>query len=198
MAGYGKERRYPFPWKTCLRVLTGPQVFSTNDNQKNKSKEYIMARKSRKPDPNQINFFSSLDRTDDVQVPPEPTMQPINGNKIKLAISSAIKNSHFDREEICRQMSVLAGREVTVAMLNAYTSQSRTTHQVPSDLLAPMSIVLGSSILKVIANDAGCTIAERMEMQWARIGKFFLMQQQVRQEMEQEINALPLMRRVGQ
>ena len=152
----------------------------------------------KKHDPNQINFFNALDEgPKEIHVPAEPTRGPINANKIKLAISEAIKRSHFDREEICRQISELAGRPVTVAMLNAYTSQSRTTHQVPSDLLAPMSIVLGPSILKEIAEAAGCALAERREMQLARIGQFFMIQQQVRQEMEQEINNLPLMRRVG-
>ncbi|MBL4800893.1 MAG: hypothetical protein JKY45_03295 [Emcibacter sp.] len=156
-----------------------------------------MTRRKRKYDPNQINFFNALDATNDIHIPAEPGKAPINPNKIKLAISGAIKHSHFDRAEICRQISELAGREVTVAMLNAYTSQSRTTHQVPSDLLAPMSIVLGPSILKVIAEDAGCTLAERREMQLARIGQFFIMQQVAEQQIEQAINDLPLMRRAG-
>lgn len=156
-----------------------------------------MTRRNRKPDPNQINFFNTLDSTDHVQVPPEPSKAPINTNMIKLAISEAIKYSHFDRPEVCRQMSELAGREVTVAMLNAYTSQSRITHQVPSDLLIPMTIVLGPSILKVIAEASGCTLAERQEMQLARIGQFFLMQQKAEQQIEEAINDLPLMRGVG-
>lgn len=156
-----------------------------------------MTRKKRKHDPNQINFFDTLDGRQEIMVPDEPTTAPLNANKIKLAISEAIKHSHFDRAEICRQMSELAGREVTPAMLNAYTSQSRITHQVPSDLLAPMAIVLGPSILKVIAEDAGCTLAERREMQLARIGQFYMMHQQAEQQIEQAINDLPLMRRAG-
>jgi len=156
-----------------------------------------MTRRRKKPDPNQIDFFAALESKGDVYVPPEPARAPINANKIKMAISEAIKHSHFERTEICRQISEMAGREVTVAMLNAYTSQARTTHQVPSDLLAPMTIVLGPSILKVIAEDSGCTLAERREMQLARIGQFFVMHQRAEQQIEQAINDLPLMRRVG-
>ncbi len=154
-------------------------------------------RRKKKPDPNQINFFAALEGKDAVQVPPEPSHQPINANKIKMAISEAIKHSHFERAEICRQISVLAGREVTVAMLNAYTSQSRTTHQVHGDLLAPMTIVLGPSILKIIAEEAGCTLAERREMQLARIGQFYIMHQKAEQQIEEAINDLPLIRRAG-
>lgn len=156
-----------------------------------------MTRRRKKPDPNQIDFFAALESKGDVQVPPEPTRAPINANKIKLAISQAIKHSHFERAEICRQISELAGRTVTAAMLNAYTSQARTTHQVPSDLLAPMTIVLGPTILKVIAEDSGCTLAERREMQLARIGQFYIIHQKAGEQIEAAINDLPLMRRAG-
>ena len=158
-----------------------------------------MTRKKRKKyiDPNQINFFTTLEDSGEVHIPPEPATAPINANKIKLAIAKAIRHSHFDRREICRQISKLSGKSVTVAMLNAYTSQARATHHVPSDLLAPLTIVLGPSILKIIAEDAGCTLAERQDQQLARIGQFFMIQQQVRADMEQEINNLPLMRRAA-
>lgn len=153
--------------------------------------------RKRKTDPNQINFFNALEGRDEIHIPAEPSKAPINANKIKLAISEAIKHSHFDRPEICRQISELAGREVTLAMLNAYTSQSRTTHQVPSDLLAPVTIILGPSILKVIAEDSGCALAERREMQLARIGQFYMMHQKAQEQIEQAISDLPLMRRAA-
>jgi len=157
-----------------------------------------MTRKyKKKHDPNQIDFFNQLEAKGEVQVPSEPARAPINANKIKMAISEAIKHSPFERAEICRQISELAGREVTVAMLNAYTSQARTTHQVPSDLLAPMTIILGPSILKIIAEDSGCTLAERREMQLARIGQFYMIHQKAGEQIEAAINDLPLMRRVG-
>lgn len=178
--------------KTYLRdIMRTRRSFSTNNNNKIISGEKNMARR-KKVDPNQISFLNTLDGTPELRVPEKPSGKPINNNKIKIAVSQAIKNSPFEREEIAQQISELAGREVSKAMLDAYTSQSRTTHNVPSDLLAPMTIVLGPSILRVIAESAGCTLAEREDMQLARIGQYFITVQSVKQQMDKEIHELPI------
>ncbi|WP_321392749.1 hypothetical protein [Emcibacter sp.] len=140
-----------------------------------------------------MTFFTTLDDKP-IEVPAKPGKETINSNKIKLAIKEAIARSPFDREEICRQLSELADRDVSVAMLNAYTSQARTTHQLPSDLLAPITLILGPSVLQCIAESAGCRVAERDEIKLARIGHSFLMLQQLQRQVDEEISGLPLMR----
>ena len=151
-------------------------------------------RKKTTRNPNQMDFLSALEGGT-IEVPPEPSRKNINPNKIKIALSEAISRSHFDREEICRQVSELAGRNVSPAMLNAYTSQARTTHQLPSDLLAPLTIVLGPSVLQAIADCAGCHVAVRDEMKLARLGQHFLLHWQLQKQIEQDISELPLMAR---
>ncbi len=164
--------------------------FPGNDNKQPKDKN--MTRK-KNTHPGQMTFFTTLDDKP-IEVPAKPGKETINSNKIKLAIKEAIARSPFDREEICRQLSELADRDVSVAMLNAYTSQARTTHQLPSDLLAPITLILGPSVLQCIAESAGCRVAERDEIKLARIGHSFLMLQQLQRQVDEEISGLPLMR----
>ena len=97
----------------------------------------------KKNNPNQIDFFNQLTSSDEIKIPNEPT-GTMNSNLIKIALSEAIKKSCLERFEICKRISSLAGRKITVGMLNAYTSQSRTTHNIPCDLLIPITFVLGA------------------------------------------------------
>ena len=182
------------PLETCLRVVL-PTVnlqalFPGNDNKQTKEKKMALKKKVH---PGQMNFFTALEEKN-FEVPAKPGKETINPNKIKLALKEAIARSPFDREEICRQLSDLSGRTVSVAMLNAYTSQARSTHQLPSDLLAPVTLVLGPSVLQTIADSAGCRVAERDEIKLARIGRNFLLLQQLQRQVDKEISDLPLMR----
>lgn len=51
--------------------------------------------------------------------------------EIAAAMSAALKECPYDRIEVAARMSRMLGREVTVSMLNAWTSESHQLH-VPS------------------------------------------------------------------
>jgi hypothetical protein len=155
-----------------------------------------MTKRKKKTDPNQISFFKDLEGTEEITIPEKPKAK-MNPNKIKIALSEAVKNTHLTRIEICSMISDLAGREISVAMLNAYTSQARTTHNIPCDLLAPLTVVLGDSILKCISEEAGCTLATRPQMQMAKIGLMIITRDQMEQKINEEIQNLPLMRGIA-
>lgn len=50
--------------------------------------------------------------------------------RIARSISTALEESAFDRATIAERMSVYLNAEVTVNMLNAYTSQAREDHNI--------------------------------------------------------------------
>ena len=152
--------------------------------------------KRKKTNPNQIDFFNQLTSSDEIEIPNEPT-GTMNSNLIKIALSEAIKKSCFERFEICERISELAGRKITVAMMNAYTSQSRTTHNIPCDLLIPITFVLGASVLSIIADNAGCTLATRPQMQMAHIGQLFTVKTQIQEKLDKEIQNVTILKRVA-
>lgn len=53
------------------------------------------------------------------------------GAEVKAALVEDLQRSRFPRPQVAARMSVLVGQAVTVAMLDAWTAQSKGQHRMP-------------------------------------------------------------------
>ena len=85
----------------------------------------------------QASLFDMIEEIDPHKFA-EPNFQietkPLS-NRIKEAISEAMKNSGLKRYAIAGQMSELLAVEITESMLNSYTAESKECHRMPAEYI---------------------------------------------------------------
>ncbi len=152
-----------------------------------------------KSQPGQLDMLAGLDAEigKDIVVPVVPEKSPGTfdfDQRIRAALNEAIKNSVYSRAQIAEQVSILVGRNVSESTLNTFTGAGRP-NRLPADLLPALTMILGPSLLSMIASGAGCQIAERGEMQMARLGQLFLITNAAKKEQTRIIDETPLFRK---
>lgn len=81
---------------------------------------------------------------------PAPSIEPRSlsiSREIAAAMSEAIRNSGMNREDIAARMTELLGAEVSVHMLNAYSSPEREAHKVSLERAIAFDLATGSDVL---------------------------------------------------
>lgn len=111
----------------------------------------------------------------------EETKQPMAAgaldirSRISAVMSDVIaecKSQNIDRYQISAEMSRLLNKEVSVHMLNAYTSVSREAHFPPLDVAIAFDIATGGiSLLKVYSDICGCNISVGKEILLTELGR---------------------------
>ncbi len=95
----------------------------------------------------------------DTALPPAPTNASGSlavTREIARVVGAAIADSGIDRADIARQMSELLGREVTVHMLNAYSSEAREEHKINLERAIAFDQATGSfALLQYFASKCG-------------------------------------------
>ncbi len=99
---------------------------------------------------------------------------------LKRAISQALKECPLTREEIAAKMSILLDCPTfSKAMLDAYSSESRTSHTISVIRMKALVKATGAKWLwDVIVEDDGCIVMEGEEARLAELG---LLEQQIRE-----------------
>jgi len=122
--------------------------------------------------PNQRDLFE-IQKVFEVRAPQALTRALDFNRRISLAMSEAIRECGKSREAICVEMTEIldyeAGKEMTVAQLNAYTSAARETHTISLVRFVAFVRVTGCMWLyDVMLRDEGLTILEGEEAHLAR------------------------------
>ena len=94
-----------------------------------------MSKSRKKSDPRQASFFDSeyISNLKRELQPDEANL--ICGLRIKKIISQAIKHSDFSRIQVANRMSEDLGVEITQAMMDAWTAESKNGHRFPVEYL---------------------------------------------------------------
>lgn len=117
----------------------------------------------------------------DIPAPAPQTPGSMNYKReIAHAMSEALKKCPFDRYEVAARMSRSMGEEVTVHMLNAYTAESRDTHNISLErAIAFDAATEGYSLLKLHGDKRGCRILVGKEALLAELGEIGRLRQEL-------------------
>lgn len=78
------------------------------------------------------------------------------GEKLRLALCSALKQSTRSRHQVAGEMSHLLGFEISVHQINAWTAESKDGHRFPAEYLPAFCKATGSSEpLELLAEASG-------------------------------------------
>lgn len=92
--------------------------------------------------------------------------------QVSTLVSCMLKEAHGDRHEIAAQMSRLTGREISKAMLDGYTSESREAFNLPLWLMPVLEEVCVSTRLSHwMAQVRGAKILFGKDALTAELGK---------------------------
>lgn len=130
----------------------------------------MTGRKSyRNRDPRQL----SLDEYFVVPTPAEVRPGSIAGfdQELRQALSRSLKDQALSRYEVAAKMSEMLGDDISKNMLDAYTAESRETHQISVVRLVAMILATKDyDLLAMIAEKVGCRLLVGEEAIGAEIG----------------------------
>jgi hypothetical protein len=93
---------------------------------------------------------------------------------VKRALALDIKESKSGRAEIAYQLSLRVGRSITLAQLDAFTSETKI-NRFPLDLLAAWVMVTGSRrLLDLVVSATGYFVADERDQKMAAYGRTIL------------------------
>jgi hypothetical protein len=96
---------------------------------------------------------------------------------VRAALAGLFKGG-FSREAIAERMSHLVGREVTVAMLDTYTADSKRNHRFPAAWIPALCAATGDArLLQYLVQRTGYRMISQEEEQLLELGRMFLEQQ---------------------
>ena len=111
---------------------------------------------------------------------PRPDVEPFDfASKVARTMSEALRRCSWPRDEVALRMSRFLGGEVSKAMLDAYTAESKTTHQI--SLVRMRAFVRATEqwwVWDELLKDDGLTVLQGDEAVHAEIGR-------IEQEMEE-------------
>lgn len=100
--------------------------------------------------------------------------------EIAHVMSDALKTSPHDRYEVAARISRLTGSEVSLNMLNAYTAESRETHNITLErAIAFDAATEGYALLKFFADKRGCRVLVGKEALLAELGEIGRLKQEL-------------------
>lgn len=105
---------------------------------------------------------------------------------VRSTLARMIKQSPLDRAEIASALTRLAGYNVTEAMLDAYTAQSREGHRFPANLIPAITAVCDYSLMHLFSEKSGSQLLIGKEALDAELGKL----EKQRDQVGQRIRAL--------
>jgi hypothetical protein len=90
--------------------------------------------------------------------------------EVRCAISEELKGCPYSRFHVAARMSELTGTEITKAMLDSWTAESKENHRFPAIFLPAFCVAVGSSrALDFLAQKAGVFVLPGREALRAEI-----------------------------
>ena len=119
----------------------------------------------RRPDERTADLFAPSP----AEVPPGSLACSV---EVAHTMSEALRACGRDRYEVAARMSRSLGREVTVAMLNAYTAESRETHNVSLERAIAFDTATDTfALLQLHARKCGATVLRGADCYLAELGR---------------------------
>lgn len=93
------------------------------------------------------------------------------------AMTLAIKDSGKSRDEIAAEMSVYLGEDVSVAMLNAYTSEARESHTI--NVVRFLALIHATGDMRLLSLLTAPFDHVAMPVKFERLARAFMLREQV-------------------
>lgn len=107
---------------------------------------------------------------------------------VRDAMLADLHGSRLSREEVALELSRVAGRAVSLAMLDAYLSETKQHHRFPAELLPAWVHVLGSArVLMAVCGQAGLSLATQEDRDFAELGRAELRRRKLGQSLWERI-----------
>lgn len=127
-----------------------------------------------------VRDLLTLDMFDVPAAPPATPGSMNYSREIAAVMSQALKESPHDRIEVAARMTRLLGREITLAMLNAYTAESRDTHNISLErAIAFDAATEGYALLNFFASKRGCRVLVGKDALLAELGRLDRMRAEI-------------------
>ena len=104
-----------------------------------------MAKIKQKIDINQASLFDIIQNFQTVNNGTRPAGSFDIDHQFRVAISMALKNCPLSRWQVAARMSELTGQEITKAMLDSWTAESKEGHRFPAIYLPVFCEAVGCS-----------------------------------------------------
>lgn len=116
------------------------------------------------------------------------------GVRLARAVAEALLDCGLSREEVAGRLSDYLSEDVTKAMLDAYASPARETHNIPAHRLVALAVVTGDGrLLNALLGEAGyIAVAARYEALIRREQA-----RELREKLDREIEAADAQWRAG-
>lgn len=125
----------------------------------------------------------NLDLFDIPQPPPDRPGSMDFSREIAGLMSLALKECPYDRADVAARMTRLLGKEVSLSMLNAYTAESRDTHNISLERAVAFDAATeGYTLLRFFAEKRGCTVLVGDSALLAELGEIERMEAELAQQ----------------
>ena len=148
-----------------------------------------MSKRRRKIDsngPKQLSLFDEIQRIQqDLAVcRPQPSAGSMNvTERLRQSIVNAVRSYPKDRFQLAGELSHLVGRQITKAMLDSWTAESKPQNRAPADILPALCKVTAcTQPLEVLNEAAGIFGLPGPDALRAEIQKFSEQERQARAE----------------
>lgn len=99
---------------------------------------------------------------------------------LRELVSQALKEPRLSRYEVAAKMSSLLGREITKAMIDSWSAESKENHRFPLAYLPAFMEATGDkTILRFIAEKAGGYFIEGEDALYTELGKLEKMKKEI-------------------
>lgn len=103
--------------------------------------------------------------------------------EIAAVMSDALKKYPYDRPDVAARMTRLSGREMTLSMLNAYTAESRETHNISLERAIVFDVATeGHALLDFYAGKLGGQVLWGKETLQAELGRLQIMEADIKRQ----------------
>jgi len=115
-----------------------------------------MAKMKKSIDTNQLSLFETLKFLQEREAIPKASGSMDIDRQFREAISEALKNCPLSRWQVAARMSELTGQEITKAMLDSWTAESKENHRFPAIFLPAFCEAVGcSEPMKILGRPVG-------------------------------------------
>lgn len=104
---------------------------------------------------------------------------------VRKALSAAIRNCGKSRPQIAEDMSRLMGQGISVAILDAFTAESKPAHRFPAAWLAAFCVVTRDTrVLATIVEHAGGKLVTSEEAMLIELARNYLAKKEATEKLE--------------
>jgi hypothetical protein len=152
-----------------------------------------MSKRKNKIDSRQMNLFDVLKRIQEEKVEELAVdVGTLNiAEKLRSALSKAIKNCRLSRHQIAGEMSHLLGYEVSKTTIDTWTAESKDQHRIPAEYLPAFCKATGDlDPIRILAECGGMFAMPGPEALRAEIQKYDEQERKARAEKRKRLKYL--------